>query len=77
MDGIDLYSFSNALNQWRNIARDNGWGDAFHNRTASFTVWVNPNGTLADSVATNDGHGKLYIIPVNDDSEDELEDFES
>jgi hypothetical protein len=44
---------------WREIAEKNGWGDQY--TIADLTVWVDDDGNVTDSVATNTGGGTLYV----------------
>jgi hypothetical protein len=48
-----------AVAQWREIAERNGWGDQYE--IADLTVWVDDDGNVTDSVATNTGGGTLYV----------------
>jgi|SoiMethySBSTD1v2_1073268.scaffolds.fasta_scaffold158686_3 hypothetical protein len=56
---VKLDQLGLAVAQWREIAERNGWGDQY--TIADLTVWVDDDGNVTDSVATNTGGGTLYV----------------
>jgi len=62
MEGIKIETagLKHALSFWRNIANENGWGP--HYDAADLTVWVDDEGKVTDSVATQTGGGCVYVV---------------
>lgn len=56
---VNTSELLNALTFWHDIAEDNGWHEGF--LTADFTVWVDPEGHVTDSVATQTGGDCIYF----------------
>jgi hypothetical protein len=48
-----------AIGFWQVVANENGWGDKYD--TADLTIWVDGEGHVTDSVATQTGGGCVYI----------------
>lgn len=64
---VKLSHLDEARRFWRTIAVDNGWGDVFDTGSEiDFTLWVDPEGNVTDSVATRTGGGCIYLEEHHD-----------
>lgn len=56
---VILSELLKAMSFWHEQASDNGWHEQF--QVADFTIWVDDEGHIKDSVATQTGGDTIYI----------------
>lgn len=66
---VDSAAVLSAVQRWGEIAREAGWGDVFAEGRVDVTFWYDEAGAIFDAVATRDGTGRWYFVPVADRAE--------
>jgi len=61
---VNAIELENALHFWRTQASANGWRETH----PDFTVWVDSDGHVTDSVGTRDGSDLVHIVGPEEDS---------